>query len=546
MIKKNTKLTSLRCTTNYEGHVGDIFIFLQIELKCLLSLLLFNFPPGHMFISQDILRRWDQGSRQQRLSILIKFIATHRNSTGAEIEKDLGAGAILFFTRVTAWLRLTYMLSYELATQLSAISLFLQGQKFLTNFMEVGGIQTLLDIICHRTKVVEDKENTLLILIHISNSGRIYREMICDDVGFPEDRVKWAEEVLGMRRDDAKLQRNPEAVKAEIHQKLSSRMELLQDEGKLQKAESLETDVTKALSILTGLVPYSGVDMLVQALLREQNDSCLELFGSLFMSLGHGNPRKRSLIDTGLLRALRYGCDQAALAAAASLRSLQLSKQYYQGSTGSQAFGLLTHNNINNSTHDVDEADQVNRVEDSNFEISELIDTFTKLLSKDNVKLRFEGTELLATAAQNNQLWLPILSRMLSIIEGSSGFEDQQVSTSRFKASAARVLGKVLHCRQESDPITSSVANLFTNHKVCLLLLTEFKHCDIKDMDLQRECMNTLQIIANFKTDSLNFRFVEERGMLLRSLGEQTFSALENKESFSIDGLRAIKQLLQD
>jgi hypothetical protein len=130
----------------------------------------------------EITRQWDKGSRTQRTNILTNFLRRHRGSTAAEIERDLGHGALLFFTRITAWLRLTYKLGVVLSLQLSALSLFLQGQRYLTQFMEVGGIQTLTDLICI-TPVVDDKINATLLLIHIANSGRVYREMICDGAG---------------------------------------------------------------------------------------------------------------------------------------------------------------------------------------------------------------------------------------------------------------------------------------------------------------------------------------------------------------------------
>ena len=94
----------------------------------------------------EVLIQWDKGSRSKRISLLNQFIGVHRNSTGPEVERNLGPAALLLFTRITAWLRLTYQLGYELSPQLGAIALFLQGQRFLSNFMEVGGIQTIVDL----------------------------------------------------------------------------------------------------------------------------------------------------------------------------------------------------------------------------------------------------------------------------------------------------------------------------------------------------------------------------------------------------------------
>ena len=510
--------------------------------------------------SSDILRRWDKGSRQQRIAILSSFIQTHRNSTGAEIERVLGANAMLLFTRITAWLRLTYMLGYELSVQLTAVSLFLQGQRFLTNFMEVGGIQMLLDVMCHRTKTALDKQNALLILIHVANSGRVYREMVCDEVGFPEDRVRWAESVVGIARTNPALRNNSDELKNLIHKKLATHSQQLRAEGQHAQADTLDRDVAKAADILTGCVPYSGVDMLVESLVSENDGQTLELFGSLFMALGHGNPRKRSLIDTGLLRVLRVGCEKAALCAASTLRSLQVSKQHYQGGA---SFALIT------SRSDVqkeekgqvvplpqigqEQADQANKetarkahqseVEEQ--EARELLDTLASLLVKDNVKLRFEGTELLVTAAQNDRLLMPVLQKMISNLEDPDDKPADALSTearhpNRARASAARVLGKILQWRQERDGVTEAMVELFKKRRVYLLLLQSVKSCDTKDIDQQRECMTALQAIVRDET-----HFAEENALLQQVFGAGTLSGLVAAESFSVEELRSLKTVIQ-
>ena len=59
-------------------------------------------------------------------------------------------GASLFLTRITAWLRLTYLLGQNIALQLKAISIFVSassGNRFLGEFLEVGGILTILEIL---------------------------------------------------------------------------------------------------------------------------------------------------------------------------------------------------------------------------------------------------------------------------------------------------------------------------------------------------------------------------------------------------------------
>jgi hypothetical protein len=73
-----------------------------------------------------------------------------KNATGPQLERELNNGASLFLARISAWLRLTYLLGYDLALQLTAINIFVSassGNRFLTEFLEVGGILTVLDIL---------------------------------------------------------------------------------------------------------------------------------------------------------------------------------------------------------------------------------------------------------------------------------------------------------------------------------------------------------------------------------------------------------------
>ena len=142
---------------------------------------------GGSSIGQSLSQSWDKGSRTQRIQLLSNLIQKHSQSTTSELEEDLGPAALLLFTRITTWLRLTYQLGYELSVQLTAISLFLQGQRFVSAFAETGGIQLLTDLLCHTNpKYKEDKRNALLLLIHMANSGRVYRELMCDGGGVGE------------------------------------------------------------------------------------------------------------------------------------------------------------------------------------------------------------------------------------------------------------------------------------------------------------------------------------------------------------------------
>ena len=89
-----------------------------------------------------LLREWDGGKRETRIKILRSLVASHQQKTGAELEMEYGNGASLFLTRISAWLRLTYLLGIEVALQLQAIHIFLSaasGHRFLTEYLHFGG-----------------------------------------------------------------------------------------------------------------------------------------------------------------------------------------------------------------------------------------------------------------------------------------------------------------------------------------------------------------------------------------------------------------------
>eukprot|EP00002_Diphylleia_rotans_P027456 TRINITY_DN5500_c0_g1_i5.p1 TRINITY_DN5500_c0_g1~~TRINITY_DN5500_c0_g1_i5.p1 ORF type:complete len:597 (-),score=144.01 TRINITY_DN5500_c0_g1_i5:486-2276(-) len=133
-----------------------------------------------------LLREWDKGSKQTRERILQNFITNNANKTGPQLERELGNGASLFLTRISAWLRLTYLLGYSISLQLSSISIFVtasSGHRFLTEFVEVGGIMTVMEILTIEKILEVDKRQALHLLLSIANAGRKYKEMMCDNDG---------------------------------------------------------------------------------------------------------------------------------------------------------------------------------------------------------------------------------------------------------------------------------------------------------------------------------------------------------------------------
>ncbi|XP_045159982.1 armadillo-like helical domain containing protein 1 [Mercenaria mercenaria] len=133
-----------------------------------------------------VMQEWDKGSKTTRKKILQDFIAQNQNKTGPELEQEFAQAASLFLTRLTAWLRLTYMIGTSLNEQLRAISIFLSassGHKFMAEFLEVGGVLTLLEIIGLKQAKEEDKSEALKNIHFIANAGRKYKELICESYG---------------------------------------------------------------------------------------------------------------------------------------------------------------------------------------------------------------------------------------------------------------------------------------------------------------------------------------------------------------------------
>jgi hypothetical protein len=133
-----------------------------------------------------LLREWDAGKKETRIKILRALVVRNQQKTGAELEMEYGNGASLFLTRITAWLRLTYLLGVEVALQLQAIHIFLSaasGHRFLTEFLEVGGVLTVLEILNLRQLFEEDVVEALQILHTVATTGRPYKELICEMAG---------------------------------------------------------------------------------------------------------------------------------------------------------------------------------------------------------------------------------------------------------------------------------------------------------------------------------------------------------------------------
>lgn len=130
----------------------------------------------------NLLREWDKGGRGVRNQILTDFVAQCRSMTGPQLEKALGNGASLLLARISSWLRLSYALGSSVAIQLRAISVFVaasSGQRFLAEFVEVGGVAAVVDILSLKELPAEDKHEAIRLLASVASAGRHYKEIIC-------------------------------------------------------------------------------------------------------------------------------------------------------------------------------------------------------------------------------------------------------------------------------------------------------------------------------------------------------------------------------
>ena len=57
----------------------------------------------------ELLDLWDHGTKSTRTDILRIFIKECKGRTAPDLENTFSRGASLFLTRLTAWLRLTYL-----------------------------------------------------------------------------------------------------------------------------------------------------------------------------------------------------------------------------------------------------------------------------------------------------------------------------------------------------------------------------------------------------------------------------------------------------
>ncbi|XP_074076958.1 armadillo-like helical domain containing protein 1 [Macrotis lagotis] len=134
----------------------------------------------------SFLKEWDNADRTGRSLMLDRFIRLNQGKTAPQLEQEFSQGASLFLLRLTTWLRLSYMTGICLNTLLKSIGIFLSAvscNRYLVEFLEVGGVLTLLEILGQEKIKEESKKEAVLLLQIIANCGRKYKELICESYG---------------------------------------------------------------------------------------------------------------------------------------------------------------------------------------------------------------------------------------------------------------------------------------------------------------------------------------------------------------------------
>ncbi|MED6263644.1 hypothetical protein CHARACLAT_006603 [Characodon lateralis] len=134
----------------------------------------------------SFLREWDRGGSTVRCRMVNSFLGKNTGKSLYELELEFADVASLFLARLTTWMRLTYMQGTFLGLQLKAIGIFLSASchdQYLMEFLDDGGVLTLLVILSQSETNEDDKAEALHLLLTISNAGRKYKEFICEKHG---------------------------------------------------------------------------------------------------------------------------------------------------------------------------------------------------------------------------------------------------------------------------------------------------------------------------------------------------------------------------
>ena len=124
-------------------------------------------------------REWDGASKPQRLRLLEHLADTSPREHFAD------ASAQLFFLRIVTALKIAYVVGSPISAHLNAIATFFDaslGARFQTQFVQAGGMRTILHLISTNSNERESALALRLLLL-VAQCGRTAKESICEHNG---------------------------------------------------------------------------------------------------------------------------------------------------------------------------------------------------------------------------------------------------------------------------------------------------------------------------------------------------------------------------
>ncbi|KAG7235706.1 hypothetical protein INR49_002336 [Caranx melampygus] len=230
--------------------------------------------PANLGKVLSFLREWDRGDRAVRCRMLSSFLRQHTGKSCYELECEFAQVSSLFLARLTTWMRLTYMFGTLLGLQLKAIRVYLSASghdQYLVEFLEDGGVLTLLDILSHTQSKEEDKAEALHLLLTLSNAGRRFKEMICESHGVKVIAERLAESNTEETQETARallesLHLGNPKYQNQIYRSLIALMACTSPKAQQLVLHTLRTVQDEAINLILDLKSYDVRPMLLSGL----------------------------------------------------------------------------------------------------------------------------------------------------------------------------------------------------------------------------------------------------------------------------------------
>lgn len=423
---------------------------------------------------------------------------------------------------------------------IQSIMIFVRGASYITQFVEGGMTLTLTDSLeCgtqatpltgvgvkpqvreHQLLTVDERTNIVLLLLYISNAGRVYREMICDGVGL------------------------------------------------VQLFHTLQREETEELCVML-------TDLFVQ--LGEGNPRIAPFIhcGLVRIILCHCRPQQAAIEEgchSGVPEGERSihkrlaGCtglectvsDSVAFHAARALHYLQITIEEHHFAHCQNELGMTATAGAQQSVDQVpvvglraapEEGGEVFVDSDpllSELSFPEFLDALLYLTLHDNTRFRVEGSELLALAAKNTLLTRHILSRCFEVLDDDvaniTDDEDaERISRrQRLQMACGRAAVQIILSKPMSEDRRTLILNFIALRGAHISLLKYLRMSDAGDTAAVHDCCRAIQIVARAshakqraeiqQTEISGFSPLMEVGLLIHdAVGDALYQMLLHEE----------------